>query len=116
MRFKIDEHLPAELASDLRALGHDADTVADEGLAGASDAILMRLIRQEDRVLLTMDKGIADVRAYPPDQYAGVVLFRPATQGRGATLAFVRRHLPILLREDCRGRLLVVSETGIRFR
>jgi hypothetical protein len=76
----------------------------------------MRRIRQEDRVLLTMDKGIGDVRVYPPDQYAGVILVRPATQGRGATLAFVRRHLPILLGEDLRGRLLVVSETGIRFR
>jgi hypothetical protein len=116
MNFKIDEHLPAELASDLRTAGHDADTVVDEGLAGASDFVLMNRTRQESRVLLTMDKGIADVRKYPPDQYAGIVLFRPATLGRGASLAFVRRHLPALLAQELRGRLLVVSESGIRLR
>lgn len=116
MKFKIDENLPAELASDLRAMGHDADTVVDEGLGGTSDGILMNVTREESRVLMTMDKGIADVRVYPPDHYAGIVLFRPATQGRGATLAFVRRHLSALLAEELRGRLLVISGSGIRVR
>ena len=37
MRFKLDENLPVELVTDLRDLGHDADTVADEGLRGAAD-------------------------------------------------------------------------------
>ncbi len=32
MRFKVDENLPAEVAEALRALGHDADTVEEEGL------------------------------------------------------------------------------------
>ena len=32
MKFKIDEDLPAEVTADLRAAGHDADTVFDEGL------------------------------------------------------------------------------------
>jgi len=34
MRIKLDENLPAELADDLRRLGHLVDTVADEGLEG----------------------------------------------------------------------------------
>ncbi len=43
MKFKIDENLPAEIAVDLRAAGHQADTVSDEGLTGAVDpAILAR--------------------------------------------------------------------------
>ncbi|HUA84508.1 MAG TPA: DUF5615 family PIN-like protein [Bryobacteraceae bacterium] len=33
MKFKIDENLPSELAGDLAQLGHEADTVAGEGLA-----------------------------------------------------------------------------------
>src|SRR5439155_18798219 len=40
---------------------------------------------------LTPDKGIADVRAYPPGQHTGIVLFRPGAVGCGTTLAFVRR-------------------------
>ena len=33
MKFKLDENLPVKLATDLRDLGHDAGTVADEGFA-----------------------------------------------------------------------------------
>ena len=33
MKFKLDENLPIELTEDLRSLGHDADTVADEEFA-----------------------------------------------------------------------------------
>jgi hypothetical protein len=63
-----------------------------------------------------MDKGIADIRAYPPEQFAGIVLFRPKTEGRAATLNFVRRHLPALLAADLNGHLLVVTDAGIRIR
>jgi hypothetical protein len=32
VKFKLDENLPVELVTDLRSMGHDADTVIDEGL------------------------------------------------------------------------------------
>jgi len=116
MRFKLDENLPAELVVDLRAAGHEAQTAAEEGLTGAADSVLVERARTEGRVLLTMDKGIADVRTYPSKQYAGVILFRPASSGQGAVLSFIRRHLSSILRTDPTGRLLVVSERGIRIR
>jgi predicted nuclease of predicted toxin-antitoxin system len=116
MRFKIDENLPAELADELRAAGHDADTVPAQGLADAPDSAILARVQSEGRTLLTLDKGIADVRAYPPDQYAGIVLFRPRTTGRSATPAFVRQHLPTLLQSNLSGHLFVVSESGIRVR
>ncbi len=116
MKFKVDENLPAEIAADLRAAGHDADTVPDQGLAGSPDTVIMTRVQAEARVMLTMDKGIADIRAYPPAQYAGIVLFRPASTGRAAVLAFVRQHLPAMLSSSLSGHLFVVSETGIRSR
>src|SRR5437764_1032631 len=116
MKFKIDENLPGELVADLQAAGHEADTVHDQGLTGAADATILARVQSEGRALLTMDKGIADVRVYPPDQYSGIILFRPKTTGRDATLAFIRQHLPTLLQADLGGHLFVVSETGIRLR
>ncbi len=116
MKFKLDENLPAELLGDLRAAGHDGQTVQEEGLVGAPDPPILENVKREGLVLLTMDRGIADVRAYPPERYPGIVLFRPRTSGRGAVLAFVRRHLPALLHSDLAGHLLVVSEGGIRTR
>jgi len=116
MRFKIDENLPSNLAADLRAAGHVADTTFDQGLAGNPDSVIMARVKSEGRAILTMDKGMADVRVYPPDQHAGIVLFRPKTTGRAATLAFVRQHLPALLQSNLNSHLFVVSETGIRVR
>jgi predicted nuclease of predicted toxin-antitoxin system len=92
VKFKIDENLPAEIAADLNAAGHEADTVADQGLAGTADDVILSRIQSEGRALFTMDKGMADVRVYPPQQYSGIVLFRPRTAGRSSTLAFVRQH------------------------
>lgn len=116
MKFKVDENLPTELVRDLRAAGHEAETVLDDGLVGSPDPLILERVKQEGRVLLTMDRGIANVRAYPPEHYPGIVLFRPRTSGRGEVLAFIRRHLPMLLQADVSGHLLVMSERGIRIR
>lgn len=116
MRFKLDENLPVELLADLRVASHEAETVADEGITGAPDSVVLERVRSEGRVLLTLDKGIGDVRIYPPEDYAGIILFRPPTSGRGAVLDFVRRHLPSILHTDLPGHLLVVTDRSIRVR
>ena len=116
MKVKLDENLPTELLDDLRAAGHEADTVRDEGLAGAPDTVVLGRVRDDRRVLLTLDKGVADVRAYPPEHHFGIVLFRPGSMGRGTTLAFVRRNLQAVLERDLIGRLVVVTDRGLRIR
>jgi Carbohydrate phosphorylase len=50
------------------------------------------------------DKGIADVRAHPPESHAGIVLFRPPAAGRGATLLFARRHLTLFFERELTNR------------
>lgn len=116
MKFKIDENLPSELAADLRDLGHEADTVFDEGLVGAKDPVLMAVVASEKRILLTLDKGIANLQQYPPERHCGVVLFRPARSGRRVALAFIRERLSDLLELDLRGRVTVVGPIRIRVR
>src|SRR5437899_697916 len=105
MRFKVDENLPGEIATDLRAAGHEAETAFDKGLAGAVDSVIIARVQSEGRAILTMDKGMADIRAYPPGQFAGIILLRPGSMGRSAVLAFARQHLPNLLAMNLNGRL-----------
>jgi predicted nuclease of predicted toxin-antitoxin system len=116
MNFKLDENLPADLLADLHAAGHQAQTVHEERLTGAPDPAVMEKVQSEHRIFLTMDKGIANTRMYPPERYAGIILFRPRSTGRGTVLTFVRRHLQSLLQTDLTGHLLVVSERGTRIR
>jgi len=85
VKFKLDENLPVEVVTGLRGLGHDADTVI-EGLRGAADPAVVEAAFAADRILFTLDKGIANLQRYPVHQHAGVVLFRPDTSGRGAVM------------------------------
>ena len=116
MKFKVDENLPREIADDLVSLGHDADTVNDEGLAGADDIAVVGAARVSARILMTLDKGIASVQQYPIAEHAGVVLFRPSGSGKGEVLDFVRLRLGVLLEMDLAGHLTVVGPTRIRVR
>ena len=116
MRFKVDENLPAEVAESLRASGHVADTVEDEGLRGAPDEKVVAASAADGRVLFTLDKGIANRLRYPSATHRGVVLFRPKSVGRGAVLVFVREHLEVLTSLPIENRITVVTENGIRIR
>ncbi len=116
MKFKIDENLPVDLAADLRLAEHDADTVLDENLAGATDMTIVAAALREGRVLFTLDKGIANLIQHPVHTHAGVVLFRPGTSGRMAVLQFIRSRLAELLVLELADRVTVVSEGRIRVR
>ncbi len=83
MKFKLDENLPLELAEDLTRLGHDTDTVVSEGLAGSDDATVVRAARLSERILLTLDKGVASLIVHP--KTGGIVLFRPDPSGDGTS-------------------------------
>lgn len=76
MRFKTDENLHPDVAGFLRAKGHDALTVWDQGLRGRPDADIAEVCRSESRALVTLDVGFADIRAYPPQNYPGLIVLR----------------------------------------
>jgi predicted nuclease of predicted toxin-antitoxin system len=116
MRFKLDENLPAEIGAFLRDLGHAADTVNEEGLAGSPDPAVLAAARDEDRIVLTLDKGIGNLALYPAGSHAGVVIFRPGSSGRKAVAEFVKTHLPVLSKMQLQGRVAVVTPTKIRVR
>jgi hypothetical protein len=78
--------------------------------------MLLKRAREEGRVLLTLDKGIGNVRTYPPEEYAGIVLFRPDSAGREAVFEFVKRRAQAVLDLDLAGQLVVVTQRGARRR
>lgn len=116
MKFKIDENLPVDLVGDLYLAGHDADTVHDENLAGATDLIVVATALREDRILVTLDKGIANLIQHPMNTHSGVVLFRPGVSGRMAVLHFIRSRLAELLTLELANHVTVVSDERIRVR
>ena len=116
MDFKLDENLPVEVAELLVQAGHTATTVIDEGLGGRPDADVATVAQREQRVVVTLDVGFADVRTYPPRQHAGLIVLRLRRQDKASVLAAVSRLVPALAAEALVGRLWIVEETRIRAR
>ena len=113
MRVKIDENLPVQLKRLFTESGHDAATVLDEGMGGATDAEVTRVCTDEDRVPVTQDMDFADIRAYPPGEYPGIVVFRLTSQSRDALLE-VGAKLIETLRNS--GQLWIVEDLRVRIR
>lgn len=102
----------------LREMGFEAVDVRDVGLRGASDERIAAYAKERGLCLVTADGGFANIRQYPPVEYAGlVVLDLPP-----------RATLPVILRltrefftnadlvRDLYGKLAVVAFGRVRIR
>ena len=116
MRGKVDENMPVEAAAVLRAAGWNCDTVFDEALGGAEDPEVAARCQVEDRVLFTLDMDFADIRAYPPSAYVGIVVFRPVKPSRAGALALLQHVIPVLKAEWLEHRLWIVEPGRVRIR
>lgn len=116
MRAKLDESMPNEAADAIRSVGWECATVHDEHLGGAADIQIARACRTEGRVLFTIDLDFADIRAYPPADYIGIVVLRPVKVSRSAVLRMLERALPVLTTEWVNQQLWIVEPNRIRTR
>ncbi len=95
---------------------HDADTVLDEEMGGASDPEVLAACLAEERVLVTQDVGFADIRAYPPREYPGIIVFRLANQSRDTVMEMGIRLIRTLDRSSPEGHLWIVEDARVRIR
>jgi predicted nuclease of predicted toxin-antitoxin system len=116
MNFKTDENLPVEVAELLRQLGHDALSVGEQQLAGHPDTDVAAICQSEQRALVTLDLDFADVRAYPPAAYSGLVVLRPRLQTVSAIGRLAEQMVRCLDAEPLAGRLWIVEEQRVRIR
>ena len=116
MKFKIDENLPVDVAGILQQAGHEADTVHSEGITGADDVKISRICQREQRVLLTLDLGFSDIRAYPPTEFEGIIVLRLMRQDKIYVLDIIQRLINALDQDELKGKLWIVDEKRIRIR
>jgi predicted nuclease of predicted toxin-antitoxin system len=116
LKFKVDENLPKEAAGLLAGAGHDALTIRDQRMVGQPDTDVATVCQQEGRAVVTLDLDFADIRAYPPADYAGIIVLRLSLLDKFHALTVLQRLLPALEREPLIGKLWIVDETSIRVR
>jgi len=116
VRVKLDEDVPLRVRALLAEHGHDAETVPDEGLGGASDPDVLRVARAEGRMLFTLDLGFADIHHYPPGRHPGIVVVRLQDQRAPHVEAVVRDFLGAYALEHLAGFTTIVEAGRVRVR
>lgn len=122
VKVKLDENLPAELLDHLRAAGHEADTVGDEGLTGAPDAVVLDRVRHDrppERCRKPGAHGATVAAVCYHGRTMGIVKRHGSRPGRTAkiSISLDRRDLAVLrgrARRLFEGNLSAVIAEGVR--
>ena len=106
MQFLVDAQLPPALARRLTALGHQAEHVADCGLAQASDAAIWDHAMSIGAILVTKDEDFSQ-RKVLDSAGPKIVWIRLANTRRRELLVWFEAVLSRLLQALERGETLV---------
>ena len=94
MKVEFDENITRSARQVLIVARHDVDTVVDEDLAGATDPQVVAAAAAVGRLLITLDRGLGDIRAYPPGSHAGILVLRPSDQSPPTVAAALAKVVP----------------------
>ena len=116
MKVKLDENLSRYLKDILTALRYDVQTAAEQGLLSKSDTEIAAWVRDEGRLLLSLDLEFGDLRKYPPGKHPGIIVFRPRSFGPLAVNRFVEEFIKETDHSLLAGCVVVVEPTRVRVR
>jgi predicted nuclease of predicted toxin-antitoxin system len=117
MKFKLDENLPVQLASILHAKGdHLVDTVKDENLRGATDHVLARKCKVEERILITLDVDFLKSHLHPLKGIYGIVVLRSDFPSMRNIMTLFTRFLEKYKVEEIPGKIIIVEKERLVIR
>ena len=116
MKIKLDENLPARLIRLLAELGHDIDTVPQEGLTGRPDNDIWTAAQAAERFFITQDLDFSDIRRFAPGTHYGLLLVRLREPGRDALARRVQGVFQTELVGTWKRSFVVVTDHKLRVR
>jgi hypothetical protein len=114
VRFKLDENLDPRAKEILAQAAHEVRLVEDEGLEGAPDVSIGQAAILEGLCLVTLDLDFANVVAFPPHQYRGIIVIRHPRPTVMGLLSLVHQLVDILRTQDPTGKLWIVEPGRLR--
>ncbi|MBM2813827.1 MAG: hypothetical protein HW421_589 [Ignavibacteria bacterium] len=112
MKFLVDECIGPSVAGWMKNLGYDVVSVYDS-YRGAKDNVLLEIANNEQRVLITNDKGFGKLVFAELLPHSGVILLRlkdETPQNKIKVIKSLLEKLP----SDISKQFLIVTETSIR--
>lgn len=116
MKFLIDECISFRFAKLLVEAGHDAVHVADCGIAGEPDTVVMETARTAGRVLISADTDFGELLARSGADAPSVVIFRREERRPEKLAAILLANLETISADLDQGALAVIAEKRMRIR
>lgn len=118
-RFFADHCVSTAMMQTLRETGHEIVRLRDQLPVEAPDAVVIAQAQQLDAILLSLNGDFADIVAYPPADYQGIIALQVRNhpeiipQLMQRLQGYLSSHVD---RTYYRGKLLVVEVHRIRVR
>lgn len=116
MRFLADMGVSLLTVAALRAAGHDATHLREEGLHRMADADIFAKARQEARVVLTFDLDFSGIAAQAGTALPSVVIFRVHDARSSAVNPKLFRVIAEIAPALEAGAIVTVEDAGFRVR
>jgi predicted nuclease of predicted toxin-antitoxin system len=109
MKILVDEHIPLMTVRTLRVMGHDVHDIRGTQNEGMQDDALWAMAQQEERLLITMDKGFAQYRAAP---HYGVLIVRLRRPNRQEIHARIMQAMKQFADQEWPGLLVTMRDVA----
>lgn len=116
MKFLADMGISPKTVAFLRALGHDATHLQEQGLERLSDPTILIKTREEERILLTHDLGFGELVAASGGRLPSVIVFRLRNMHPSHVNHSLGQILARYQIELAEGAIISVTEGQIRLR
>jgi predicted nuclease of predicted toxin-antitoxin system len=119
LRFFADHCVSNQIIDVLREAGHEVVRLKDHLPAESPDTLVIAKAQDLNAILLSLNGDFADIAAYPPASFNGIVALQVLNRPQ-ATQALVTRLMTYLMthpvQEYHRGKLIIVEAHRVRIR
>ncbi len=108
MKIFVDENIPLMSVRALRAMGHDVRDIRGTGEEGMADTVLWKIVQQEERLLITTDKGFTQHRE---SFHHGILIVRLKQPNRHKIHERILQAMNQYAADEWHGLLVVMRDT-----
>ena len=109
MNILVDEHIPLMTVRTLRLIGHDVRDIRGTPDEGMQDDTLWAMAQQEERLLMTTDKGFTQYRMA---RHHGVLIIRLRRPNRQRIYARIMQAMTQFSEQEWPGLLVVMRDVA----
>ncbi len=116
MKFLVDMALSPQLALWLNGQGHDAVHARDMELNRAPDSQIVRIARDEGRIVVIADLDYPRLLALTRAEKPGLILFRGGNYSEAEAIERLARTLELVPAQEIESSIIVIEKNRIRRR